>query len=54
MTQRLIFLAVRRMLECLGAERPVLVVYEDIHWAAASELDLLEYLGAQLRETAAP
>ena len=51
-TQRLIFLAARRMLECLGAERPVLVVYEDIHWAAASELDLIEFLGAQLRDTA--
>ena len=51
--QRLIFLAVRRMLECLGASRPTLVVFEDIHWASSSELDLLEYLGAQLRETAA-
>ena len=50
-TQRLLFLALRRVLECLGAERPVLVVYEDIHWAATSELDLIEYLGGQLRET---
>ncbi|HET9937378.1 MAG TPA: AAA family ATPase, partial [Gaiella sp.] len=50
-TQRLLFLALRRVIECLGAERPVLVVYEDIHWAAASELDLIEYLGGQLRET---
>jgi len=51
--QRLLFLAMRRMVECLGDERPTLVVYEDIHWAASSELDLLEYLGAQLREAAA-
>ncbi len=51
MNQRLMFLAVRRMIECLGDERPTLVVFEDIHWAAPSELDLLEYLGAQLRET---
>jgi class 3 adenylate cyclase/tetratricopeptide (TPR) repeat protein len=51
--RRLLFLAVRRMIECLGDERPFLVVFEDIHWAAPSELDLLEYLGAQLRETAA-
>jgi len=50
-TQRLLFLALRRVLEGLGAERPVLVVYEDIHWAATSELDLIEYLGGQLRET---
>ena len=50
-TQRLLFLAVRRMIECLGERGPLLVVFEDIHWAAPSELDLLEYLGAQLRET---
>ena len=43
----------RRLIECLGEERPTLVAYEDIHWAASSELDLLEYLGTQLRETAA-
>jgi class 3 adenylate cyclase/tetratricopeptide (TPR) repeat protein len=51
--QRLLFLAIRRMIECLGDDRPTLVVFEDIHWAAPSELDLLEYLGAQLRDTAA-
>ncbi len=51
--QRLLFLAMRRLIECLGGERPTLVAFEDIHWAAASELDLLEYLGAQLRESAA-
>ena len=51
--QRLLFLAMRRMIECLGDDRATLVVFEDVHWAAPSELDLLEYLGAQLRETAA-
>ncbi len=51
--QRLLFLSLRRMIECLGGERPTLVVYEDIHWAAASELELLEYLGTQLCDTAA-
>jgi class 3 adenylate cyclase/tetratricopeptide (TPR) repeat protein len=50
--QRLLFLAMRRMIECLGDDLPLLVVFEDIHWAAPSELDLLEYLGAQLRDTA--
>ena len=50
--QRLMFLAMRRMIECLGEEQPTLVVFEDIHWAAASELDLIEYLGGQLREAA--
>jgi class 3 adenylate cyclase/tetratricopeptide (TPR) repeat protein len=51
--KRLLFFAMRRMIECLGGERPTLVVFEDIHWAAASELDLIEYLGAHLRDTAA-
>ena len=52
-SKRLLFLAMRRLIECLGEGRPTLVAYEDIHWAASSELDLLEYLGTQLRETAA-
>ena len=50
--QRLVFLAMRRMIECLGNEQPTLVVFEDIHWAAPSELDLIEYLAAQLRQAA--
>ena len=50
--RRLLFLALRRTIECLGNDGPALVVIEDIHWAAPSELDLLEYLGAQLRESA--
>jgi class 3 adenylate cyclase/tetratricopeptide (TPR) repeat protein len=50
--QRLVFLAMRRMIECLGKEQPTLVVLEDIHWAAPSELDLIEYLAAQLRQAA--
>ena len=50
--QRLVFLAMRRMIECLGKEQPTLVVFEDIHWAAPSELDLIEYLAAQLRQAA--
>ena len=44
--QRLLFLAVRRMIERLGVEQPVMVVYEDIHWAAPTLLDLLEYTAA--------
>ena len=53
LNQRLLFLALRRVIERLGEDRPTLVVFEDIHWAAASELDLLEYLGSQLRATSA-
>ena len=38
------FWAVRRMFERLAAERPLVVMIEDIHWAEPTLLDLLEYL----------
>jgi class 3 adenylate cyclase/tetratricopeptide (TPR) repeat protein len=39
-----IFRAVRRLLESLAADRPLLVVFDDIHWAEEMFLDLIEYL----------
>ncbi len=39
-----VFWAVRRFLEALARERPVVVVLEDIHWAEPTLLDLVEYL----------
>ena len=36
--------AVRRLLEALAAERPVLVVFDDIHWAEPTFLNLIEYV----------
>jgi class 3 adenylate cyclase/tetratricopeptide (TPR) repeat protein len=39
-----IFWAARRFLEELGRERPVLVVIDDIHWAEATFLELIENL----------
>jgi tetratricopeptide (TPR) repeat protein len=41
-----IFWAVRRLLERVAAERPLVVVVEDVHWAEPTLLDLLEYLVA--------
>jgi class 3 adenylate cyclase/tetratricopeptide (TPR) repeat protein len=41
--------AVRKLLERLGARRPLVVVFDDIHWGEASFLDLLEYLAAWIR-----
>jgi class 3 adenylate cyclase/tetratricopeptide (TPR) repeat protein len=41
--------AVRRLLERLGAQRPLVVVFDDIHWGEASFLDLLEYLADWIR-----
>jgi class 3 adenylate cyclase/tetratricopeptide (TPR) repeat protein len=39
-----IFWAVRRLLETQGNRRPLVAVFEDIHWGEPTFLDLLEYL----------
>ena len=39
------FWAVRRLFEAVARERPLLVAFEDIHWAEPTLLDLVEYLG---------
>ena len=36
--------AVRRLFEALGRERPLLLVFEDVHWAEPTLLDLIEQL----------
>jgi len=41
--------AFRRLLEEVARERPVVVVLEDVHWAAPALLDLVEYLLGWLR-----
>jgi class 3 adenylate cyclase/tetratricopeptide (TPR) repeat protein len=38
------FWAVRRFFECLASRRPLVVCFEDIHWAEPTLLDLIEYL----------
>jgi DNA-binding SARP family transcriptional activator len=42
-----IFWAARRFLEALARHRPVLVVFEDLHWAEPTFLDLIESLALQ-------
>ena len=42
-----IFWAARRLLEALARDRPVLVVFEDLHWAEPTLLDLVESLALQ-------
>ena len=39
-----IFWAVRRLLETLAREQPIVVVLDDIHWAEPTLLDLIQYL----------
>ncbi|HEX3326059.1 MAG TPA: AAA family ATPase [Actinomycetota bacterium] len=48
---RLLLFAARRFVESTAAERPTLLIFEDIHWAKASELELLEYLATYVRDT---
>jgi len=45
-----IFWAVRRFLEALAADRPVVACFEDIHWGEPTFLDLLEYLVGFIRD----
>jgi DNA-binding SARP family transcriptional activator len=42
-----IFWAARRLLEVLARRHPLLVVFEDLHWAEATFLDLVESVAAQ-------
>jgi tetratricopeptide (TPR) repeat protein len=46
------FWAVRKILEHLARERPVVVVFDDIHWAEPTMLDLIEHLADWTREAA--
>jgi DNA-binding SARP family transcriptional activator len=42
-----IFWAARRLLETLARSRPLLVIFEDLHWAETTFLDLVESLTIQ-------
>jgi DNA-binding CsgD family transcriptional regulator/tetratricopeptide (TPR) repeat protein len=44
-SQQQVFLAVRRMLDHVGADAPVVLALEDLHWADPSTLDLVRHLG---------
>jgi len=48
-----LFAAARRFCEALAREMPTVFVFEDIHWADPSLLDLIEYLAARCREAPA-
>ena len=46
------FWAVRKVLEHLARERPVVVVFDDIHWSEPTMLDLIEHLADWTRDAA--
>ncbi|TMM11168.1 MAG: hypothetical protein E6F98_11540 [Actinobacteria bacterium] len=43
------FFAVRRLFERLAGEQPLLVCFEDVHWAQPTFLDLIEYIAGWSR-----
>jgi class 3 adenylate cyclase/tetratricopeptide (TPR) repeat protein len=47
---RLLFFAARRFVECMAIEQPTVFLFEDVHWADGSELELLTYLGQFVRD----
>jgi class 3 adenylate cyclase len=45
-----LFFSVRRLIEALARDRPTALIFEDIHWADAGMLDLLEILGSRVHD----
>ena len=43
------FWAIRRFIEELARDQPLLVCLDDVHWASPTLLDLIEYLAGWLR-----
>jgi class 3 adenylate cyclase/tetratricopeptide (TPR) repeat protein len=46
------FWAVRKLFEHLARERPLVLVFDDIHWAESTFLDLIEHLADWTRDAA--
>jgi class 3 adenylate cyclase/tetratricopeptide (TPR) repeat protein len=46
----IMFYAGRRFIEAIAQQQPTLLVFEDVHWAGESQLDLVEYLAARVRD----
>lgn len=47
-----LFWGIRRFLETLGADRPLVVVLDDVHWAESTLLELIQYLGGAIDDAA--
>lgn len=45
-----LFFSARVFVESLALSSPTMLLFEDIHWADASQLDLLEALGSRVRD----
>jgi class 3 adenylate cyclase/tetratricopeptide (TPR) repeat protein len=49
--QPVILFSARRFVEAIGREQPTVLLFEDLHWARAGLLDLVETIAARLRDT---
>ena len=47
--RQILFFAARRITEALAAQQPTVLLFEDLHWADASTLDLLELIASRVR-----
>jgi tetratricopeptide (TPR) repeat protein len=47
------FAATQALFEALAADRPLVLVFDDIHWAESTFLDLVEHLADSLRDSPA-
>ena len=45
-----LFFAARRLIEGFASIQPLLIIFEDLHWADAGLLDLIEYLATHIRD----
>jgi class 3 adenylate cyclase len=48
-----LFIAARDFVEAVARERPTLFVFDDVHWADPSQLDLIEWVAGHIRESPA-
>jgi class 3 adenylate cyclase/tetratricopeptide (TPR) repeat protein len=48
--QRSLHLSVSRFIEALARSQPLCILFEDLHWADDSLLDLIEFIAARVRE----
>jgi class 3 adenylate cyclase len=47
--RQVLFFSARRITEALAIQQPTVLLFEDLHWADASTLDLLELLASRVR-----
>jgi class 3 adenylate cyclase len=49
--RRVLFFSARRLVEALGSTQPTVLVFQDLHWADSSLLDLVEQLSERVEQT---